>query len=109
MVLKLYGFDISSKFRLVAIVLFEKKIPFECHVVDWTKNEHKSPEYLEKHPFGQVPYLLEAKYPNQGPKLAPDSSDIKAKAMFDQAASIEVSNFGPLVDKASYEAVMKPT
>ncbi|KAF5345700.1 hypothetical protein D9758_013044 [Tetrapyrgos nigripes] len=124
MVLKLYGFDLSSNLQRVAIVLFEKKIPFEYHAVDWTKYEHKSPEYLEKHPFGQVPYLdddafvvyecraicryLEAKYPDQGPKLAPDSSDIKAKAIFDQAASVEVSNFGPLVDEANFEAIVKP-
>jgi len=54
MVLKLYGFPLSS----VATVLHEKKIPFEFVQVDIKKGEHKSPAHLEKQPFGQVPYLV---------------------------------------------------
>ena len=58
MVLKLYGIYRSSWVRLVAAVLHEKKVPFELVSVDLDNKEHKSPEYLEKHPFGQIPYIV---------------------------------------------------
>ena len=58
MVLKLYGAPASPFVRLVAAVLLEKKVPFELVLVDLSKGEHKTPEYLSKHPFGQVPYIV---------------------------------------------------
>ena len=58
MVLKLYGAPASPYVRLVATVLLEKKVPFELVVVVLSKGEHKTPEYLSKHPFGQVPYIV---------------------------------------------------
>ena len=58
MVLKLYGSPSSGATRLVAFILHEKLVPFELAPIDLSKNEHKSPEYLEKHPFGQVPYIV---------------------------------------------------
>jgi glutathione S-transferase len=58
MVLNLYGAPMSSATLRVAIVLHEKHIPFRLHLVDLMKNEQKAPEYLEKQPFGQVPYIV---------------------------------------------------
>jgi glutathione S-transferase len=58
MVLKLYGFHPSHFVRLVAAVLIEKQVPFEMVKVDLSKGEHKTPEYLAKHPFGQVPCIV---------------------------------------------------
>ena len=58
MVLKLYGAYRSPWVRLVATVLLEKQVLFELVPVDFSNREHKSPEYLEKHPFGQVPYIV---------------------------------------------------
>ena len=58
MVLKLYGSAKATCTRRVATVLVEKKVPFEFYEVDWANKEHKSPAYLEKQPFGQVPYLV---------------------------------------------------
>ena len=58
MVLKLYGIYFSPWVRLVAAVLKEKQVPFELVPVDLPNREHKSPEYLEKHPFGQIPYIV---------------------------------------------------
>jgi len=58
MVLKLYG---SSRFtctKRVGIVLREKEIPFELFEVNFEIGENKSPEYLQKQPFGQVPYIV---------------------------------------------------
>jgi glutathione S-transferase len=58
MVLKLYGMSISTCTRRVATVLHEKKVPFELIEVDLTTGAHKQPAYLEKQPFGQVPYIV---------------------------------------------------
>jgi len=58
MVLKLFGYHLSTPTATVVMVLREKKIPFEFVPVDITKGENKSPAYLEKQPFDQVPYLV---------------------------------------------------
>jgi len=58
MVLKLYGLHASPYVRLVAAVLLEKQVPFELVPVDLVNGEHKSPEYLSKQPFGQVPCIV---------------------------------------------------
>ncbi|KAG6812672.1 hypothetical protein H0H92_001430 [Tricholoma furcatifolium] len=121
MVLKLYGSGISTCTRRIAAVLYEKRIHFELVEVNLMQGEHKSPAYLEKQPFGQIPYLdddgfiiyesraicryLEDKFPDNGPKLVP--TEIKAKAIFEQAASVESSNFDPYASKAVAEKVFK--
>jgi glutathione S-transferase len=58
MVLKLYGIFFSPWVRLVAAILQEKQVPYELVSVDLANGEHKSPDYLAKHPFGQVPYIV---------------------------------------------------
>ena len=58
MVLKLYGSPRSPYVRIVAAVLHEKQVPFELVLVDLANGEHKTPEYLAKHPFGQVPCIV---------------------------------------------------
>ena len=58
MVLKLYGFYRSPWVRLVGTILYEKKVPFELVPVDTANRQHKTPEYLAKHPFGQIPYIV---------------------------------------------------
>ncbi|KAJ6526012.1 thioredoxin-like protein [Mycena capillaripes] len=122
MVLKLHGAPYSPCTRRVAIVLHEKKIPFDLILVDMQKREHKSASVLAYQPFGQVPYIdddgfilyesraicryLEDKYPEQGTKLVP--SDAQSKALFEQAASIEFSNFEPFASGAVMEIILKP-
>jgi glutathione S-transferase len=58
MVFKLYGVYRSPWVCLVAAVLLEKQVPFELVSVDFADSEIKSPEYLAKHPFGEVPYIV---------------------------------------------------
>jgi len=58
MVLKLHGFHLSPATRRVLLVLKECDVPFEFISVDLRKGEHKSPEYLTKHPFGVVPLIV---------------------------------------------------
>ncbi|KAJ6577057.1 glutathione S-transferase [Mycena vulgaris] len=122
MVLKLFGSALSTCTRRVATVLVEKKVPFEFVSVDMGKGEHKSGSFVANQPFGQVPYIdddgfilyesraicryIADKYPNQGTKLVP--TDVQGKALFEQAASIEYSNFDPFCSKAVAEMVFKP-
>ncbi|KAL0066314.1 hypothetical protein AAF712_006745 [Marasmius tenuissimus] len=123
MVLQLYGSPQSTCTKRVGVVLHEKKIPYEFREIDYAKNEHKSPEYLEKQPFGQVPYIdddgfilyesraicryLALKYADQGTKLIPAPNDLKAIGLFEQGVSNESSNFDPFASKAVYENVFK--
>ncbi|KAJ7727393.1 glutathione S-transferase [Mycena metata] len=107
MVLKLYAVSISTCTRRTATIFHELQVPFELVEVDWKNNAHKTPEFLEKQPFGQVPYLddegfivyesraicryVAAKYPESG--LIP--TDPKANALFEQAVSVELTRFEP--------------
>ncbi|KAJ7289523.1 glutathione S-transferase [Mycena rebaudengoi] len=116
MVLKIYsGANAAGGAALVGLVLAEKQIPFEHIFVNLSKGEHKTPEFLEKHPFGQIPVIdddgfilcesraicryLSEKYADQGTPLIP--TDLKARAIFEQAASFEFANFHPHAFKAA--------
>ncbi|KAJ7256251.1 glutathione S-transferase [Mycena rebaudengoi] len=122
MTLKLVGAPFSTCTKRVATVLIEKKVAFEFIAIDRSKGEHKSKEFMAHQPFGQDPYIddsgfvlyesraicryISDKYANQGTKLVP--TDLKGKALFEQAASNEYSNFDPFSSKAVSEAVFRP-
>ncbi|KAF8195245.1 glutathione S-transferase [Mycena galopus ATCC 62051] len=122
MVLKLYGIKMSTCTRRVATVLVEHEVPFEFVPVDILKEENQSATYLESQPFAEVPFidddgfiLFESraicryiidKYTGPGTSLVP--TDVKKKALFEQAASIEYSNFDPSCSKAVAEMIFKP-
>lgn len=92
--MKLYTFPPSTNSRKVRIALLEKGLEFERINVDLTKGEQKNPDYLNIHPFGQVPALddegfvlydstiineyLEDEYPY--PSLMPSDSEGRARA-----------------------------
>lgn len=58
MVLKLYGSPVSTCTKRVAAVLHELNVPFELIPIDLRKGEQKAPQYMEKQPFGKVPYIV---------------------------------------------------
>ncbi|KAJ7214791.1 glutathione S-transferase [Mycena rebaudengoi] len=115
MTLKLFGSPYSTCTKRVATVLIEKKVAFTFQSINIMTGEHKSEEFRARQPFGQVPYIdddgfilyesraicryIADNYANQGPKLVP--TDLKGKALFEQAASTEYSNLTP-------SAVFKP-
>lgn len=92
--IKLYTFPPSTNSRKVRIALLEKGLEFERITIDLTKREQKSPEYLQIHPYGQIPALddegfvvydstiineyLEDEYPF--PALMPKDSEGRARA-----------------------------
>lgn len=92
--MRLYHFPTSTNSRKVRIALIEKELEFERVKIDLAKKEHKNPDYLKIHPFGQVPALddhgfivydstiineyLEDEYPH--PPLMPEDSEGRARA-----------------------------
>jgi glutathione S-transferase len=55
----LYGHEISGNSYKVRLLLSLLNLEYEWVRVDLMKGEHKSPEYLAKNPFGQVPFLVD--------------------------------------------------
>ncbi|KAJ6505887.1 glutathione S-transferase [Mycena vitilis] len=56
-ILKLYGSKLATCTRRTATILHELKVPFELIEINLQAGEHKTPEYLEKQPFGQIRYI----------------------------------------------------
>ncbi|KZV68492.1 glutathione S-transferase [Peniophora sp. CONT] len=120
MVFKLHGFPTSPCTFRVALILNEKRLPFELITVAILSGENKQPEHLKAQPFGQIPYLdddgfivyesraickyIEAKHPG----LAPERSDLQAYGCYEQACSIEGSNFDHFATIALAEKMFKP-
>ncbi|KAH7913514.1 glutathione S-transferase [Hygrophoropsis aurantiaca] len=123
MVLKLHTHAIAPRARLVATICKELDVPYEIVNVEVYKGEQKTPAYREFQPFGQVPYLdddgfilyesraicryIAKKYASENIRLVPDGSDPKEEALFEQAASIEMSNFEPFAAGITTEKIIK--
>jgi glutathione S-transferase len=58
MAIKLYGWFASAPALLIALILYEKNVPFEWIEVDITKGQSKSPDFIAKNPYGQVPTIV---------------------------------------------------
>jgi glutathione S-transferase len=113
--IKLYTFPPSTNSRKVRIALLEKGLEFERINVDLTKREQKNPEYLQIHPFGQIPALddegfivydstiineyLEDEYPY--PALMPKDSEGRARARM--LEDFRDSHFNPYFVHIIYE------
>ncbi|KIM22231.1 hypothetical protein M408DRAFT_12133 [Serendipita vermifera MAFF 305830] len=124
MVLKLNTAVMTACGQRVAAILHEKEVPYELIEPDWANKELRSESWLEKHPFGQMPYIddegfilfesraisryIATKYASSGTPLLPsDTSDLKVMALLDQAISIETSNFDPHAGGLMMEKVFK--
>ncbi|KAI0334604.1 glutathione S-transferase [Cubamyces sp. BRFM 1775] len=123
MVLKIHGSPISTCTNRVRTVCEELGVAYEVVPIDFSKGEHKSPEFTAIQPFGQVPYLdddgfklfesramaryIALKYGGVG-KLIPDPKDIQKTGLFEQAASIELCNFDPFASGLARENIFKP-
>jgi glutathione S-transferase len=57
--IKLYGHEVSGNSYKARLLLSLLNLDYEWIRVDLMKGEHKSPEYLAKNPFGQVPLLID--------------------------------------------------
>ncbi|GJX27111.1 glutathione S-transferase-like protein [Tanacetum coccineum] len=57
MAIKLYGSLGSDTTQRVLACLYEKEVDFELVIVDTVTGEHKTPQFLARNPFGEVPAL----------------------------------------------------
>ncbi|KAH9018220.1 glutathione transferase [Lactarius deliciosus] len=115
----LYGAPRSTCTRRVALIAKERNIPYNLTTVDLMKGEHTHASYREHQPFSQVPYinyggleLFESRAigrylatQGSGTELVP--TEPIARAKFEQAASIEYSQFDPVASAIAYEKVFK--
>ena len=125
MVLQLHGSAVSICTKRVAVVLIEKKVPFQFHNIDLMKGEQKTVEHLAHNPFGQVPFIIDddgfvlyesraicryiaLKYAAQGTALIPAPNDLKKVALFEQAVSVETSAFDPHASVFVIQKVFTP-
>jgi glutathione S-transferase len=118
--MKLYGNPLSTCTRKVLMTLAEKGKEAEFISIDFAKHQQKSPEHLQRQPFGVVPALededfslyesraiiryLDDKFPS--PRLTP--SDMHAKAKMEQWSSVEYSYFTPSAMKIIYQKMFNP-
>ncbi|URD96970.1 Glutathione S-transferase [Musa troglodytarum] len=109
MVVKVYGKAQAVCPQRVMHCLMEKGVPFELVHVDIDTMEHKRPEFLQKQPFGQVPYIVDgdlelfesraivrylaAKYADRGPNLLGRTPEERAKV--EQWLDVEAINYNP--------------
>ncbi|KAJ7490946.1 glutathione S-transferase [Mycena latifolia] len=124
MVLKLYGpVQVGGSMGAILMTLAEKQVPFELVPIDMAKYEHKTAEYRALQPFGLTPVIDEdgfvlyesraicryiaEKYADRGAALIP--AELKAKALFEQGASVEFANFQPFVYTIIMEGIGKPS
>lgn len=120
MAFQLHGASLSTCTRRVALIAKERNVQYKLIPVDFKVAEHKQPPHLEHQPFGQIPYITQddgfelfesraiARYIatiGSGPELIP--TEPKARAKFEQAASIEYSNFDPIASGIAKEKVFK--
>ncbi|KAI5121754.1 hypothetical protein M0805_009042 [Coniferiporia weirii] len=123
MVLKLYGTRFSTYTQNVIVTLKEFSVPYELLPVNMLAGEHRSEDYLATtQPFGQFPVLVEedgfklyesraitryliAKY-GRDSGLVP-TGDVKKIGLFEQAVSIESSNFTPFAAAITVEKIFK--
>ncbi|KAJ6575794.1 thioredoxin-like protein [Mycena sp. CBHHK59/15] len=114
-ILELYSMKAATCMRRMATILHELKVPFEFIKVDFQNGEHKTPAYMEKQPFSQIPYIddnsfilyetcaicryIAAKHPSLG--LIP--LEPKANTLFEQAVVVESTNFDPSASKAGLQ------
>ncbi|KAI9452199.1 glutathione S-transferase-like protein [Russula earlei] len=119
---KLHGHPMSTCTRRAALIARERDIPYELVPIQFMAPELKQSAHLEFQPFGQMPYivaqddgftLFESRAIGRyfatlgsGPELIP--TEPKAHARFEQAASVEYSQFDPIAAVILFEKVVKP-
>lgn len=116
--IQLYGNPLSTCTRKVLTALLETKTPYEMHVIDFAKAEHKQEPHISRQPFGQIPAIDDGGFvlfesraicryvsAKAGDQLIPSS--LKERALMDQWSSVEQSNVSPHAMKFIYHYIFK--
>src|SRR5262245_63157589 len=64
--LQLYSLNTPNGVK-VSIMLEETGLPYEAHLVDFGKDEQKSPEFLSLNPNGKIPAIIDPDGPGGKP------------------------------------------
>ncbi|KAJ7111836.1 hypothetical protein C8R44DRAFT_882886 [Mycena epipterygia] len=102
MVLTLYGLTQFTCTTASKLYSTKKKVSFEFVAIDMVKREHKSAAFVEKQPFGQMPYIDDDGFIVYKSRASVATLQT-GKALFEQGASIEYSNFDPFASHAVAE------
>lgn len=122
MAMKLHGTVGSNATFRALVALIEKDLDFEFVTVDYAGREHKTPQFLERNPFGQIPafedgnlklfesraiskYVSEA-YADKGTNLT--NNDPKKMAIQTVWMEVESQKFEPASARLVWELALKP-
>lgn len=120
---KVYGPALSTAVSRVLACLNEKDIPFQLISLNMSKGEHRNPDFLKIHPFGQVPafqdddislfesraicrYVCE-KHGDKGNKELYGTNPL-AKASIDQWLEAEGQSFNPPSSTLVFQLAFAP-
>ncbi|XP_054796163.1 glutathione S-transferase-like [Prosopis cineraria] len=120
---KVYGPTLSTAVSRVLACLIEKDVRFQLIPLNMSKGEHKKPDFLKIHPFGQVPafeddsislfesraicrYICE-KHPEKGNRALYGTNPL-AKASIDQWLEAEGQNFNPPTSVLVFQLAFAP-
>ncbi|KAG6514031.1 glutathione S-transferase F11-like [Zingiber officinale] len=122
MVVKVYGEARAVCPQRVIHCLVEKGVPFELVHVELDSMEQKRPEFMEKQPFGQVPYVVDgefelfesraiaryyaSKYADYGPSLL--GRTVEERAKVEQWMDVEAMNYNPVAFSIVWNAFILP-
>ncbi|KAI9070424.1 hypothetical protein K1719_047613, partial [Acacia pycnantha] len=120
---RVYGPTLSTAVSRVLACLIEKDVQFQLVPLNMSKGEHKKPEFLKIHPFGQVPafedesislfesraicrYICE-KHPEKGNEALYGTNPL-AKASIDQWLEAEGQSFNPPTSVLVFQLAFAP-
>lgn len=121
MVLKVYGHPMTACTQRVTHYCKEAEIPYEFIPVDLVNNAQKTDAFLMNAPFSLVPYIDDEGFvmfesraivrylAAKTGKFVPSSKDLQTLARFEQAMSIEATNFDPYAFGLVREIILGPT
>lgn len=118
----LHGSWTSTCTQRVMVIAREKELDYDMTVVNTSTNAHKTPEWLARHPFGQIPVLevghddhlyesraignyLVKRFDKRGTPFVIEG--LRNQVYYDQALSVEAFDFDPTAGLLFREAIIK--
>jgi len=118
----LHGSWTSTCTQRVMVIAREKELDYDLTVVNTSANAHKTPEWLARHPFGQIPVLevghddhlyesraignyLLGRFHTRGTPFVIEG--LRNQVYYEQALSVEAFDFDPTAGQLFREGIIK--